>query len=229
MSKIALAGVLADEPHSSVEVGPGVIASNEACGSHSWELMTAGYGESWIALDTGDGIPVDMVEHMDGKTFCTVTFDRENELSIRFPIQDEFVVEEFDPTDHVVLGSWPDSPGRYAVLFFPGIRMDPFVAAYGYDPETRTWSQGHYFRTASEAWNHADPDIVESLSEPVTFDWLTEDFEDIAGKRLTEEGLRDYADDCQKLILMEWTEASDIRVDEAREWAEFHDEETFFA
>ncbi len=66
----------------------------------------------------------------------------------------------FDPKNHVVLGYWPEN-GGYAALMLNDAKLSRFVAAYGYDPDTREWAQGHYCGTAAEAWNMADPDCIK--------------------------------------------------------------------
>ncbi len=67
---------------------------------------------------------------------------------------------------HIVLGYWPDV--RQAVLFFPDAEeRDRFACAYGYDPELGDYRLPmNRYRTASEAWNEADPSIVAHLSRP---------------------------------------------------------------
>lgn len=134
--------------------------------------------------------------------------------------------ERFDGKwEVIVLGSWPESRGRWAALYLRGKRMDPFVAAYGYDPETETWSQGRYFRTAAAAWNHADPEIAESLSEPVTFDGLKDSFEEMTGRRLSDEGVREYADDCVRAIGPDYGDSAEELRGNALDWNEWHGEE----
>ncbi len=98
--------------------------------------------------------------------------------------------EKFDPKNHTVLGYWPDA--NYACLMLNQARDFPFVAAYGYDPETKEWSQGHYFATATESWNLADPRIIASLSVPVSVRDVIEDMHDAGFGQV--EDTADYRD-----------------------------------
>lgn len=135
--------------------------------------------------------------------------------------------EKFDPKNHTVLGYWPDA--NYACLMLNQARDFPFVAAYGYDPETKEWSQGHYFATATEAWNLADPRIVSRLSEPVTVRDVIEDIRDTAYEKLEEfedfdQLIEDYVDDCYRYVLP--YRSYFIESDAIRDWLDEYRGET---
>lgn len=137
--------------------------------------------------------------------------------------------KKFDPRDHVVLGYWPKA--NYACLMLNQAHDFPFVAAYGYSPETKNWSQGHYFATAAEAWNMADPEIFERLSEPVTVKNLTMDFRAAQVlPNLSDEDLRGfivaYAEDCHSYVLADYDDYVS-QSDNIREWYDAHRPEVF--
>ena len=134
--------------------------------------------------------------------------------------------KKFDSKNHTVLGYWPKA--NYACLMLNQARDFPFVAAYGYDPETKEWSQGHYFATATEAWNTADPHILARLSEPVTVRDILEDIHDADYEHMEDfqdvnQLVEDYADDCHRYILP--YRDYFVESDAIREWLGDHREE----
>lgn len=62
-----------------------------------------------------------------------------------------------DPKGNVVLGSF----GKNAIVYMPDSTYNPYVRAFGYDPETGEWVQGHYTDDLAKAWLDADPDYIE--------------------------------------------------------------------
>lgn len=77
-----------------------------------------------------------------------------------------------DPKGNVVLMSW-DVKGRIDAFLFRGGGFQPFVYAYGYDPQSGEWSQGRYFSDPTAAYFAANPRIIENTA---TW-WEREDFE----------------------------------------------------
>lgn len=108
--------------------------------------------------------------------------------------------EKWDPKDHVVLATFPSA--GYAVLFLRGARHQPYVAAYGYDPETREWSQGCYYESPVDAWNQANPAVAAHLSGTVTYGDILEDMHEAGCKQATMADAREYAEECGKYVLL---------------------------
>lgn len=68
---------------------------------------------------------------------------------------------------HVVLYEFD----TYTLLFDPTAKVQPFIAAFGFDKHTGEWSQGHYFSDLGCAYDFANPKIIESA----TSKWCLED------------------------------------------------------
>ncbi len=135
--------------------------------------------------------------------------------------------KSFDPKDHAVLGHWPEA--NYACLMLNGANDKKFVAAYGYDPEAKDWSQGHYYATASEAWNHADPEVIERLSEPVRVRDVMTLFEDAGIEGAGREDALEYAGNCCMAINSVDHSSYDFswshEIEDVREWWAYRDGE----
>ena len=108
--------------------------------------------------------------------------------------------KEWDPKDHVVLAEFPEA--NYAVLFLRCAKREPYVAAYGYDHATRSWAQGHYCDNPVDAWNRANPAIIEHLSGSVTYRDLLEDMHEAGCTQATEEDAREFAEGCARYTLL---------------------------
>lgn len=50
---------------------------------------------------------------------------------------------------HIIIGKYSDID--YIIAYLPQNTFTPFVAAWGYNTETKSWGQGHYFRTIDDA------------------------------------------------------------------------------
>ena len=121
----------------------------------------------------------------------------------------------YDVRDHVILGYWPEAHDSACLALNSKDNFKRFVACYGYDPETGEWSHGSYFSDPVRAWNHADPEILESLSEPIYVKDVLEDMQAACSKDATAFDVEDYASDCMKVILLDsdWsisTESADM-------------------
>ena len=124
---------------------------------------------------------------------------------------------KWDPKNHVVLATFPEV--NYAVLFLSGAKHQQFVAAYGYDPESRSWSQGHYFDNPVDAWNHANPDVVEHLCTTYTYRDVLETMHGAGFTQATEQDAREYtAVCCTYMLLADAADNCSLESDDICEW-----------
>lgn len=65
--------------------------------------------------------------------------------------------EAIDPKGNIVLRQF----GKDALLYRPANHHTPFVVASGYDNEAGDWSSGSYFSPLGQAYNAANPEIIE--------------------------------------------------------------------
>lgn len=73
------------------------------------------------------------------------------------PVVNEQVARHVDVKGNVVLGRFS---GGSAVVFRGGVTA-PFGAVTGYDEKTGNWSDVTWCDTAAEAWDHADPNVLD--------------------------------------------------------------------
>lgn len=74
------------------------------------------------------------------------------------------------PKENVVLCEFE----RYTLLFDPTAKYNRFVVAFGFDSKTGEWSQGKYFSDLGQAYDYADPEIIETA----TIKWCKEDIKE---------------------------------------------------
>ena len=83
----------------------------------------------------------------------------------------------------------------YVLVFWPENTYTPFVAAWGYNPETETWRQGHYFCTIDGAVDYIRDKRETRLPSWKTYDRMAE-IASTAISYLYDNGLLlDYLDD----------------------------------
>lgn len=109
-----------------------------------------------------------------------------------------------DPRNHRILEFDPES--GYALICRGGDSPAPFVVCFGYDPEQRTWSQGHYHERAADAVVDYERSTGLNRVEPVpegcfcTVRWREEDLRarlrEIDGELATQENV----ERCKRIV-----------------------------
>ena len=110
---------------------------------------------------------------------------------------------------------------KYAVIARMGNCVEPFVAAYGYDFEMGSWSQGTYCNDLAAVWNIANPEVLENLSMQVTREYVSEILES-AGYKHGEDEVDIIADSVDVALVTGWR-SCEVSSETVSDIAEYRD------